>query len=381
MTLSWWSVALLIGLLELLPVKPAGAASASLEQRVYDILVAHYVRPERLSPSLAATPATPLADRLRAIDPRILLLPPPGVGEATQRMRARRLLDLVGLEVGEGADALLAVALPGSPSDRAGLRDGTVLLRIGERRVRRLAEARAALAAIGDREPLRLTVLGGGSRDRILVAEFPAPRGGWHAAAAGPAPPSSAGAQRSSRGVLHLRIVRFDAARTRPMIEAALVSRPVPTAVVIDLRHNGGGSLVEALSSAALFLPFGTSMGSLSPALEGLHQFTAREARPMQTIPLFVVIDRYTASAAEVFAAALQGTRRATLLGERTSGKCVAEQSFPLFPEDVVLVVPVARFIPPGGVTCSDQGLQPDRVLSTATMADTSLLLSAMPLQ
>ncbi|NGM24306.1 hypothetical protein G3576_30230 [Roseomonas stagni] len=312
------------------------------------------------------------------IDPRIRFEPAVTQQVADEQRRARAVLDAVGLDVGEGTDAVLAIALPGGLADQPGIRDGAVLLRVGNAPVRRLADARRALAAVDGSASLQMTFLTGAGRDRSSVAIFPAPAVGWHSTRLRTDSISPVGVRRTSDGVLHLRIVRFDTGRVRDVVQAALAASPIPRRIVIDLRHNGGGSFIEALGTATLFLAAGTSLGALVPTRDGLSDLVSREERPLLQVPLIIVLDRYTASAAEVFAAVLRGTGRATLAGERSSGKCLVEQRFSLAASGPALVMPVAVFVPPGTATCSERGLIPDTQLSPEVFTDTRRLLAAL---
>ncbi|MFT5288073.1 MAG: carboxyl-terminal processing protease [Planctomycetota bacterium] len=102
-------------------------------------------------------------------------------------------------------------------------------------------------------------------------------------------------------------------------------------ALVFDLRRNSGGLLTEAREVAELFLP----KGSLVVSTEGRGD----EPRPLRTrrdpvlspeIPIIVLTGRFTASAAEIVAGALQDHERATLVGDRTYGKGSVQQLMPV---------------------------------------------------
>lgn len=106
--------------------------------------------------------------------------------------------------------------------------------------------------------------------------------------------------------------------------------------IILDLRRNPGGYLVESLSMADLFLDRGSKLASTESRLPGQPNKTVEEswdARLPARIPgktIVVLVDRYTASAAEIVAGALQDHDRAVVLGERTFGKGVVQTVLPL---------------------------------------------------
>jgi carboxyl-terminal processing protease len=106
--------------------------------------------------------------------------------------------------------------------------------------------------------------------------------------------------------------------------------------IVVDLRRNPGGYLAESLSMADLFLDRGKTLASTVSRSPGQPNKTVEESwnsRLPARIPdktLVVLVDRYTASAAEIVAGALQDHDRAVVLGERTFGKGVVQTVLPL---------------------------------------------------
>jgi carboxyl-terminal processing protease len=107
--------------------------------------------------------------------------------------------------------------------------------------------------------------------------------------------------------------------------------------LVIDLRHNPGGFLDESLMLADLFLKPGVTLASTSQRVPGGTQdqlttesYTGRWPPRVPNLPVVVLVDRYTASGAEIFAGALQDYDRALILGERSFGKGLVQTVMPL---------------------------------------------------
>lgn len=91
--------------------------------------------------------------------------------------------------------------------------------------------------------------------------------------------------------------------------------------IVIDLRNNGGGSLEEAVRVSGLFIPNGPFV-QISNAAGSVAVVTSdNEHQKMYSGPLAVLVNRRTASASEIFAAAIQDYGRGVIIGERTYGK------------------------------------------------------------
>lgn len=91
-------------------------------------------------------------------------------------------------------------------------------------------------------------------------------------------------------------------------------------AIVLDLRFNPGGLLSSAVEVSDLFLSKGRIV-SIAGRNTKQQSWDAKEPDTFDQIPIVVLVNRFTASAAEIVAAALQDNQRATILGERTWGK------------------------------------------------------------
>lgn len=171
-------------------------------------------------------------------------------------------------------------------------------------------------------------------------------------------------------GTTYLRFNVFDQPSVARAIEVLGVAGPLP--VVLDLRQNTGGLIVEMARLTSALLPGGRSIG--------LFRSRKREHRPL-TKPvstgfigsLAVLLGPRTASAAEITAAALQHHGRARLFGARTSGSVLASQIFDL-PDGGKLTVPHADYLTPSGTRIEDRGVTPDVIAprTAASMANGS---------
>ncbi|MBL8282528.1 S41 family peptidase [Acinetobacter junii] len=144
-------------------------------------------------------------------------------------------------------------------------------------------------------------------------------------------------------------------------------------AVVLDLRNNPGGLLSAAVESADLFLNQGLIVTTKSRS-EGDQQFQALPSNDFQNLKVGILINHRSASAAEVFTAALKEHKRAWVIGENSYGKGVVQKLFPL-PSGAALQMTVSRYYTPEGHMIEGQGIQPHQTypLSPETREDTYL--------
>jgi carboxyl-terminal processing protease len=154
--------------------------------------------------------------------------------------------------------------------------------------------------------------------------------------------------------------------------ELRSLERQGAAGLVLDLRDNPGGLLRQAVAVSSLFLDKGVVV-----SLTGAHQ----PRRVLHVLPGFatrlpvvVLVDRYTASSAEIVAAALRDNHRATVVGERTFGKALVQMGDRL-DNGAALELTVAQYRTPAGQDLSGSGLTPQiaAVDDTRTKQDEAL--------
>jgi carboxyl-terminal processing protease len=138
-------------------------------------------------------------------------------------------------------------------------------------------------------------------------------------------------------------------------------------ALVLDLRNNPGGALTEAVEVADLFVESGRIVTVKSRTQEQAHD--AKVEGTFSGFPMAVLVNRNTASAAEIIAACLQDHQRAMVVGERTFGQGVVRSLIPLSSGVGTLKLPVATYYRSNGKNMNrfpdakdsdDWGVSPD---------------------
>jgi carboxyl-terminal processing protease len=130
-------------------------------------------------------------------------------------------------------------------------------------------------------------------------------------------------------------------------------------AVLFDLRNNPGGLLSAAVESADLFLNQGIIVSTKSRS-EGDQQFQALPSFEFQNLKLGILINNRSASAAEVFTAAMKDHDRAWVVGEKSYGKGVVQKLFPLS-NGAALQMTVSHYYTPKGQMIEGVGIQPNQ--------------------
>jgi carboxyl-terminal processing protease len=277
----------------------------------------------------------------------------PGMVEQERTVAQGRLAG-IGAEVQmKGGEVVVVAPMDGSPAKKAGLRSGDVIVKVDGKPV-----AGLGLLQVVDwiRGPvgttLTLTVRDPGTDETrklsLTRAEVTLQSVTFHLL------PESRFA--------HVRIATFSRGASGQLGHVLqAIEQGGATGLVLDLRNDPGGLLEEAVGVASRFL----KDGSVLQEKDARGQRTAvptEKGLPLCSLPMVLLINRGTASAAEIVSGALQDAGRASLVGEKSFGTGTVLKEFPLS-DGSALMVAVEEWLTPKGRTIWHQGIAPDVVV------------------
>ncbi|MDO5652242.1 MAG: S41 family peptidase [Moraxella sp.] len=158
-------------------------------------------------------------------------------------------------------------------------------------------------------------------------------------------------------GIAVVRLPVFQDTTRQQFIEALVKINTPIQGVVIDVRNNPGGVLESAIALAALFLE-NKEFVQIAGRDEVQILKTYGNA-PLSTMPIVILQNRYSASAAEVLAAGLQANKRATIMGEISYGKGSVQSVIPIDDSQAVKLT-TAHYQKPNGDEIENIGVIPD---------------------
>lgn len=140
--------------------------------------------------------------------------------------------------------------------------------------------------------------------------------------------------------------------------------------IVLDLRGSAGGDVAEGVKVADYFLKTGTIAKTIGRKEKVTETFEAKPDNDLTDLPVAVIVDRTTAGAAEVVAAAIMEGQRGDVVGERTLfGMGSQQQLFPLDDGSAFLLT-VARYASPGGKIFMTDGVTPNVEVKRTDLAE-----------
>lgn len=258
----------------------------------------------------------------------------------------------IGASLGVRRDTTLIVSVqPGSPAARAKLRPFDRIVAISGKSVVGLPpDSVVSLIRGKEGTPVGLGLRRGIAGEPVQAVLI---------RAAVQVPSVPAGAMLPT-GIGVIRVAQFGPQTTSEAVEALdWMVQGGAKGVVLDLRENPGGVLDEALGLAQLFVKAGTPLVDVRgrPGT-GVNEIPrSREAPRYPTLPIAILINERSASAAEVFAGAMQEAKRATIAGRQSYGKGSVQHIADL-PEGWAVKMTIARWYTPSGRRI-DRGPQP----------------------
>ncbi len=240
-------------------------------------------------------------------------------------------------------DTLVVIqTVPGSPAEEAGIMPGDRITAVDSTAIAGRKLSNDAIAAMIRGEAgttVRLHVLRHGDGDPVSVD-----------VARGRVDVKSVDAAVMLRpGVGYVRVLNFGATTADEFDDAiSRLNRRKMHSLVVDLRGNGGGYLGSAVKMTSRFIPRGETIVSTIGRDGARRDIKARAGGKVQGLRLVVLVDDYTASAAEIFSGAVQDHDQGLVVGRRTFGKGLVQNVLDL-PDGSMLRLTTSRYYLPSG--------------------------------
>ncbi|MGD9641986.1 MAG: S41 family peptidase [Elusimicrobiales bacterium] len=154
-------------------------------------------------------------------------------------------------------------------------------------------------------------------------------------------------------------------------------------ALVLDLRYNPGGLLSSAVDICKLFMNNNKMIVyTKGRKPENYQEFRAGGSAPFEMLPLVVIVNRYSASASEIVAGAMQDNKRAVIVGERSFGKASVQSMIPLSDKSALRLTIAKYYTPSGKSIQRDEkaetgGITPDIEIKVSVETEKKLLQQA----
>ena len=238
---------------------------------------------------------------------------------------------------------------PDSSAARAGILVGDVVVRIDGKTLRNLGQQdidQLLMGAVGSTVRLQVSSQGQRSREVRVLRQI--------------VDVQAVESERSSDGIGILKIHAFQS-QTGAQIQAVLdpwMQQNNVRGLVIDLRDNPGGLLSSAVEVANYFLDQGLIVSTRGRG-EPEQRYQALSQQRYAGLPVILLMNRYSASAAEVLAGALQDHQRALIVGQTSYGKGSVQKLWPIG-QGRAIKLTVARYYTPKNRMIEGRGIQPD---------------------
>jgi carboxyl-terminal processing protease len=302
--------------------------------QVYSLIEQNYAEPVKADKVIynGAIPGM-----LRVLDPHSNFFDPKQYALLREDQRGKYYG--VGMQVGPRNNKVIVMApFVGTPAYKAGIRPGDVIVAVDGKPTDNMSTSEVADLLKGPKGTnVRITIIREGSEKPL---EFNVMRD--------EIPRNSVDVAFELRpGIGYMHVNGFQET-TGHEVAQALDGFGSLEGLVLDLRHNPGGLLSEAVDVSDKFLPKGAVIVSHHGRNSPEKIYRASHGNGGKTYPMVVLVDRGTASAAEIVAGAIQDHDRGLVVGETTFGKGLVQTVYPLS-ENTGLALTTAHYYTPSG--------------------------------
>lgn len=304
--------------------------------RVYEVVEQNFA--DKVSPDQAIYKGA-IPGMLRTLDPHSSFYDPKDYRQFREEQQGRYFG--VGMTITPRKNQTVVIApFPGSPAYKAGIRPGDVILEVNGKRTDNLSTTEIADLMKGPRGTHVRVLMGREGLDKPLVFDIirdEIPR------------KSVEDGFFVKPGIAYLDIQSFNENTGKEVDEnLKRLGEDNIRALILNLRDNPGGLLSEGIHVAGRFLRKGQMVVSHRGRASADKPYYASKGNGGRDYPMVVLVNGYSASAAEIVSGALQDHDRAWILGESTFGKGLVQTVFPM-PENTGLVLTTSRYYTPSG--------------------------------
>lgn len=247
--------------------------------------------------------------------------------------------------------AMISGVLEESPAEKAGLREGDIIYKVGEEYTQGLSLSKVVSMVKGrEGTTVQLTIYREGEADYLDMEIVRSKQIETTTV--------DSGTVEGHENIGYIRIREFDGVTVDQYTEAmAVLKEQGIKGLILDLRSNPGGDLSAVVDIARKFLPEGLIV--YTEDKEGNRKEYTCDGKNELKIPLVVLINEYSASASEILAGAIQDYNKGTLIGTTTFGKGIVQRIHRL-DDGTALKLTVSAYFTPSGRNIHGIGIEPD---------------------
>ena len=335
-----------------MPSQAQGNRHYPLLEQTHGLLIDHYLRP---LPDATQLEYGAIRGMLATLNDRLTYFIDPPVAASESNVLAGQYGG-IGVQVRrDEAGRFRLYPFRDGPAARAGVRDGDILLKVNDQDVpldmRQDAVDQLLRGEVKEGNGVKIEVRADAEADNtrtytILFETIEIPSVVWRTLE-----------EEASFG--YVQVLRFTSRTPSELKKAFDELRGANIrALVLDMRNNPGGLLQESITVASQFLPPDLVV-LYEQSRQGEKEYRVRDGSTLTDLPMVVLINGGTASAAELVAGALKDHGRATVIGQRSFGKGTVQLIFQLLDKSSIHVT-TAEFFPPSRQPLEGAGIEPD---------------------